>query len=587
MTTRGQRFSALPATWRGLRPLYGGHVVQLLVLVAVSIAAAIAEAAVLVLVANVAAAMVQGTHELNVGLGLHVGVGQALLLALALALVRLLLQLVIAWEPARITADVQARLRRELFDAYVNASWSVQSEDAEGDLQELMTDQINQATQSAMQVVGALVGSVMFLVLVATALAMNAVTAMIVLAAAIVLFWVLRPLIELGRRASREMSEASMDHARGVSESARLAEEAHVFGAASAQAARVSGLIETARRALFRFQLYGRLMQNTYQSLVFLLIVGGLGGLYLTNAGRLASLGAIVLMLVRASSYAGQAQGGFQAIAHLLPYVERLQDATARYRISAPTGGARPLPRIEEIAFEDVHFAYRPDRQVLQGISFSVRGSEAIGIVGPSGAGKSTLVQLLLRLRDPDRGQYLINETSASAFNEADWHTRVAYVAQDPRIMHATVRENICFFRDLDAAAVERAARRAHIHNDIMELPAGYDTVIGQVADALSGGQRQRICLARALAGEPNLLVLDEPTSALDMASEAAVRASLVELQGHLTLFVVAHRMSTISACDRVLVLKDGCVEAFASAAKLEISSSFYQHASALARDGV
>jgi ATP-binding cassette subfamily B protein len=573
--------------WRRLRPLCGDRVAPVVVLVVASVCAGLAEAGVLVLVADVAAVMVTHGHRLSGGLGplsANASLGLALFVAVGLAAVRLLLQLVIAWLPARISAEVQARLRRDLFDAFSQASWAVQSQQREGHLQELMTDQVNQATQVVIQVVGALSGGAMFLALVAAAFSLNAIVALLILASAIVLFWVLRPMARLGGRAARELSQANMNHAAGVSESVRLAEESQVFGTVTAARERIGNLIGVAQEAFFRYQLMGGLAQTTYQSLVILMIVGGLTGLYVTGAGHLATLGAVVLMLVRASSYAQQFQGGYQALNQVLPYLDRLQGAIAGYREAATSPGREPLPLIEALALDGVTFAYRPERPALRDVSFEVQAGEAIGIVGPSGAGKSTLVQILLRLREPDSGAYLINGQPASSFSRADWQRRVAYVAQEPRIMHATVAENIRFFRALDDVAVERAARLAHIHEDIMRLPHGYETTIGQVADALSGGQRQRICIARALAAEPDVLVLDEPTSALDMASEAAVQASLAELQEKMTLFIVAHRTSTLSSCDRILVLAGGEVEAFAPTDELTQSHTFFKSTTTLTR---
>jgi ATP-binding cassette, subfamily B, bacterial len=143
----------------------------------------------------------------------------------------------------------------------------------------------------------------------------------------------------------------------------------------------------------------------------------------------------------------------------------------------------------------------------------------------------------------------------------AEYRRHVAYVPQEPRLYHATVADNIRFFRDLDDEAVQRAARLAHIHDVILGMPDGYDTVVGQRADAVSGGQRQRICLARALAGNPSVLLLDEPTSALDAESEAAIQASLLELRGSLTTFIVAHRPSLLEICDRHLYIGGSAVQ--------------------------
>jgi ABC-type multidrug transport system fused ATPase/permease subunit len=161
-------------------------------------------------------------------------------------------------------------------------------------------------------------------------------------------------------------------------------------------------------------------------------------------------------------------------------------------------------------------------------------------------------------MRTPTGGRLLLDDVPFDEVSLDDWRRHVAYVPQEPRLYHATVADNIRFSRDLDQGAIEEAARLAHIHDVIVAMPEGYRTIVGQRADAVSGGQRQRLCLARALAGRPAVLVLDEPTSALDHDSEAAIQASLRELHGGPTTFIVAHRPSLLEICDRVIRLEAG-----------------------------
>jgi ABC-type multidrug transport system fused ATPase/permease subunit len=158
---------------------------------------------------------------------------------------------------------------------------------------------------------------------------------------------------------------------------------------------------------------------------------------------------------------------------------------------------------------------------VLQDLEFVIRQGESVGVVGPSGAGKSTLLHLLLRLRDPTRGSYTIEGVDVRDIANATWHGNVAFLPQEPHILDGTVAENIRFFRrGISDEAIERAARMAHIQEDIEGWVGGYATHLGHRSDAVSGGQRQRLCLARALAASPSLLLLDEPTSSLDLRSE-------------------------------------------------------------------
>jgi ABC-type multidrug transport system fused ATPase/permease subunit len=293
-----------------------------------------------------------------------------------------------------------------------------------------------------------------------------------------------------------------------------------------------------------------------------------------------------VLLLVRASQSGQQIQAAYQALQQSLPFIERIQGAERRYAESTPVDGRRPLSEVRTLAFADVSFAYTAARPVLSEITFSVNAGEAIGIVGPSGAGKSTLVQILLQLRNPESGRYLVNGESVEQFSRADWHKLVAYVPQEPRLLHASVAENIRFFRDVDDEAVERAARLARIHEEIVGWSDGYKTRVGPRADAVSGGQQQRICLARALVARPQVLVLDEPTSALDPHSESLIQESLTALKSELTLFTIAHRMSTLDMCNRVMVILDGRLVAFDTKAVLEEENPYYRSASMLAAGG-
>ncbi len=584
-STATESIDELGPTWREFRELLGGKVARPVALAAASLAAGFSEAIVLAALANIATVMVVHGTDVNVSLGpvsASVGVGAAFAVAFGMATLRLVLQLAVAWLPAKIAADVQAGLRRDLLTAYTQASWSVQSEDGEGVLQELMTSQVNQTTQIVIQILNAFSGTAMLLALTATALLLSPFAALAILAAATCLFLVLRPLAQMGRTAARDQSQAYLTQGSAVGEAVRLAEEEQVFGARDATRARIGTLISVVEDAVFRFQLLAGLVRNLYQGLVILMIIAGLFVLYLTEAGSYASLGAVVLMLVRASSYAQQFQGGYHSLHQLLPYLERIRGAVSRYSASSPPDGALVLPELDTIAFDSVGFSYREGIPVLRGATFSVEAGESVGIAGPSGAGKSTLIQILLRLRPPSAGRYLINGSPASSFRLEDWQRKVAYVPQEPRLLRGSVRDNIRFFRSISDSEIERAARLAHIHEDIVALPDGYDTVIGQVADAVSGGQRQRICIARALANRPSVLVLDEPTSALDMASEGAVQKSLSDLHGHVTLFIVAHRLSTLSNCDRIFGMEQGRLRAVASVSDLPDGNAYPQPTAAL-----
>jgi ABC-type multidrug transport system fused ATPase/permease subunit len=215
----------------------------------------------------------------------------------------------------------------------------------------------------------------------------------------------------------------------------------------------------------------------------------------------------------------------------------------------------------------------------LSGISFAARHGEVIGIVGPSGAGKSTLVQLILRLREPTSGRVLADGRELPQLSLDNWYERVTFVPQEPRLFSGTVADNIRFFRDVKREDVERAAMLANVHDEILSWPSGYTTPVGERGSQLSLGQRQRLCIARSLVGDPDVIVLDEPTSSLDPRSESLVREALSALGSKVTLFIIAHRLSTLDTCDRIMVLHAGRLQGFDEPRRLEHSSPFYREA--------
>ena len=326
------------------------------------------------------------------------------------------------------------------------------------------------------------------------------------------------------------------------------------------------------------------MLPDLYQNAAFMLVLAGMLGVSYVTDLEVGSLGGIVLILLRALTYSRAMQSVFHQVNETTPYVQALDTERADYQRDALVEGRIPLARVDKIRFDDVNFSYEPGNPVLQGLSFEVDRGESVGIVGPSGSGKSTLVQILLRLRLPETGRYLINGDDAASYSEHDWYQRFALVSQDSRLFRGTVGENIRFFRsEVTQADIERAATMAHIHEDITSWPMGYETQVGTRGIAVSGGQKQRICIARALIGQPDVLVLDEPTSSLDLRSESLIQDTLTSLRGRVTIFIVAHRLSTLNICDRIMVFKAGELQAFDPPSILLESNQFYQEALRLA----
>lgn len=222
----------------------------------------------------------------------------------------------------------------------------------------------------------------------------------------------------------------------------------------------------------------------------------------------------------------------------------------------------RSVPSLLEgrVTLEHVTFRYAPQApEVLADLSVDVKPGEIVGVTGVSGSGKTTLTRLVQRLYVPERGRVLIDGMDL-ALMDASWLRRqIGVVGQDVTLFNRSVRDNIALGRaDLPMEKVVEAARLAGAHDFVLQLPEGYDTVIGERGSQLSGGQRARVAIARALAGDPRILLLDEATASLDYDSERAIHDNMARICEGRTVFIVAHRLSTLRLADRVLVLERG-----------------------------
>lgn len=381
---------------------------------------------------------------------------------------------------------------------------------------------------------------------------------------------ILAVLIGLGRRV-RLLSRASQDRLADVgsvtSEVLGAMKIVQAFGQEAREAARFDATVEagfvTARRRIrLRAVMTGVVIALVFGSITAVMWQGALD----VAAGRLSggSIAAFVLT-------GGLVAGAFGSLSE--SWGDLLRGAGAASRLDElmraepdihPRASPVAIPAFKagaRLDFDTVHFHYptRPDQAALHGVSFTVESGETVAIVGPSGAGKSTIIQLALRFYDPDAGTVRLNGVALPEADPAALRGMTATVPQDSVIFAASARDNLrygCW--DASDDRIWDAARAANAESFLRGLPQGLDTYLGEGGARLSGGQRQRIAIARALLRDAPLLLLDEATSALDAESERLVQDALGRLMRGRTTIVIAHRLATVRAADRILVMDEG-----------------------------
>lgn len=231
-----------------------------------------------------------------------------------------------------------------------------------------------------------------------------------------------------------------------------------------------------------------------------------------------------------------------------------------------------------EIELKNIRFGYKPNKTVINDLSLNIKGGSKIGLVGYSGAGKSTLVQLIIKLFDVNSGEILIDNQNINNINTQRLRENISFIPQDPSLFHRSIYENI-LYGDINASYDEviLAAKKAHAHEFISELPEGYDTVVGEKGLKLSGGQRQRIAIARAILKNSPILILDEATSSLDSLTEKYIQESLQVAMQNRTVIVIAHRLSTILAMDKIVVMNNGKIIEMGTHQELIDADGYYK----------
>ena len=563
-----------------LASLVKGHRPAVGLIAATSMIGGFAEAVFLVVITRAAFAITDGQKAMGVLANREVAVSTAMLIALGIVLLRISMAVAANWYSTRLNTDVTHQLRLRLTSAYLRSRWSAQQGAEGGRLQELVSTYANAGSAIIGSFTSGLVAALSVGSMLLLAVAVDPIGSLVAVGAVGILGSLLRPIRRRVGMSARRAADDGMQMATSTSEISGLGMAIHVFDVRGQVASRMHDMLNRSMRSSRRLNLLRGLVPAIYSGLAYVALIGAVMFASVSSTTKLTSLGAVMLVMLRSLSYGQALQVANSSFHSSVPWVRDLFAEIERYEAQAFVDHGDPVVAVCPLTLDDVSFHYTDDQPVLSHVSATIRPNELIGIVGPSGSGKSTLVQLLLGLRDPVDGRVLAAGKDIRSLLHGDWARKVTFVPQAPAIITGTIAENIRFYRDgITDNDVERAARLAGLHDEIVAFPNGYRHEVGDKGGNLSGGQQQRLCIARALAGNPEVLILDEPTSALDANSEALIRETLESLRSKMAIVVIAHRLSTIEQCDRIMVIQHGSIAAFDTPAALRETDNFYTDA--------
>jgi ABC-type multidrug transport system fused ATPase/permease subunit len=575
--TRNSKFKSLNNLTRNVQK----HITALVVL---NFASGALEAAFLVSVARIGLAVTSDSEKIAITPSINLTIGVAFLFVIFLLVMRLLTSLLVIRINYLITYNVSVDLRKNLSHSFLRASWSIQQAQPAGILQQLV---INFPNTGAVLITGlsaSLGAGLTLLSMLLISVFVDPISTLVVVSLLILLSLILRPLRNRAGKRSGETIEPQVAFSNGVAQVGSLGLEIQAFGVQKQTEQFLDQLIVADASAQRRIAVLASSVGPAYVTLAYSAVVSALVVVAFFGPDKIQSSGAVMLVMLRALGYGQTLQQGSIILAQIFPFLSKIEDTISEFEENRATSGKLDLLNVGEIEFADVSFNYQAERPVIKKISCKMIPGKSYGIIGPSGSGKSTFVQLLLGLRDPENGSITVQGINLRDIDREVWTSKVAFVPQDATLITGTVAENISFFRPgITEAEMFEAARAANFLEDIQQLPNGFNTHLGERGQELSGGQRQRLSIARALVGNPELLILDEPTSALDMKSESIIRDTIADLNGKVTVVVIAHRLSTLNVCDKLLVIQKGELTAFATAEELSKNNEFYMEALRLA----
>ena len=450
------------------------------------------------------------------------------------------------------------KLRLRIFGKYVRSDWNANPAYTTGKAQTTIMGSVSKVTALLGQVSNFCSASISLLTMLVGSFLLNPSLTGVAVILVAVNFLLVRPFIQILREYARRALRLSIDFNDLIRRSVKLSKELKAYNIVEPVIDEASRLDGEMRNLRFRASLVNQIPAVIHMLGMGIMLFGGLAVVLAVGVTDLAGTAAAGLMLMRALGFARTVQGGYSRVVQQMPHIEMLAEFEDSFPETAE-GRERLDGAFRNLRFEAVGFTYPGGAEALKSVDVAIERGQVIGIVGPSGAGKSTFVNIVLGLLAPGSGRLTVNDKPMERLYPAFWGGGIGYVPQDPLMFLGSVADNIRFYREgITDEQIRGACLKAGLDPDT--LKQGLETLVGESGSQVSGGQRQRICIARALVGNPELMVFDEPSSSLDHDSEAIVVETLKRMHGEVTTLVITHRTRLLDGCTHNVRLEHGTV---------------------------
>ncbi len=498
-----------------------------------------------------------------------------------LLMFRVLVLLLSNYIKIKIAAVYQEKTRGELFKLTANANWQYLLKQKLGHLETILVTNVNYGSSLLQSISDSLMIIASLIIFLLVAINISWFITLITLILGGLIFMVFKPFLYKIRTLSRENERINRQTAHHINENILGMKTIKVMSASSKIIDKAKEYFKMLRELIIKTNFLsiatGALIQPI--GLIFVFIVFAIS--YKTSAFNFAALAAIIYLIQRIFAYTQQLQANLYSMTISASYVDKMleyrDEVIKNKEIDNGTGSFRFNNCLE---LKDVSFSYDNTKQILNNVSFIIKKGDMVGLIGPSGAGKTTIVDIILRLFNPIKGEILLDGENINKIDVNEWRKNIGYVSQDIFLKNDTIANNIKFYNDLITdEEMEAAAKMANIYDFIQDCPNKFETIIGERGLLLSAGQRQRIVIARILTRKPKFLILDEATSALDNESEMQIQQVIENLKNKITVLLIAHRLSTVMNCAKLLILQNGEIKEQGSPQELlaDKESYFYK----------